>query len=140
MEDSLDKSLMGSNGADLTTGIDKLSELIKTTINTARKPASDLAPLLTTIEGTMRPGMSAISLTANIVSRLGEAGINTGTLPDGSEPQITKVIRIISEELIKEVQLNMKVMTEIRPGTQMGMAGPVPVVSALPIQGVGIPL
>ena len=140
MEDSLDKSLMGSNGADLTTGIDKLSELIKTTINTARKPASDLAPLLTTIEGTMRSGMSAISLTANIVSRLGEAGINTGTLPDGSEPQITKVIRIISEELIKEVQLNMKVMTEIRPGTQMGMAGPVPVVSALPIQGVGIPL
>ena len=140
MEDSLDKSLMGSNGADLTTGNDKLSELIKTTINTARKPASDLAPLLTTIEGMMRPGMSAISLTANIVSRLGEAGINTGTLPDGSEPQITKVIRIISEELIKEVQLNMKVMTEIRPGTQMGMAGPVPVVSALPIQGVGIPL
>ena len=140
MEDSLDKSLMGSYGADLTTGIDKLSELIKTTINTARKPASDLAPLLTTIEGMMRPGMSAISLTANIVSRLGEAGINTGTLPDGSEPQITKVIRIISEELIKEVQLNMKVMTEIRPGTQMGMAGPVPVVSALPIQGVGIPL
>lgn len=140
MEDSLDKSLMGSNSADLTTGIDKLSELIKTTINTARKPASDLAPLLTTIEGMMRPGMSAISLTANIVSRLGEAGINTGTLPDGSEPQITKVIRIISEELIKEVQLNMKVMTEIRPGTQMGMAGPVPVVSALPIQGVGIPL
>ena len=140
MADNLDKSLMGSNSADLTTGIDKLSELIKTTINTARKPASDLAPLLTTIEGMMRPGMSAISLTANIVSRLGEAGINTGTLPDGSEPQITKVIRIISEELIKEVQLNMKVMTEIRPGTQMGMAGPVPVVSALPIQGVGIPL
>ena len=140
MEDSLDKSLMGSNGADLTTGIDKLSELIKTTINTARKPASDLAPLLTTIEGTMRPGMSAISLTANIVSRLGEAGINTGTLPDGSEPQITKVVRIFCEEWIKEVQLNMKVMTEIRPGTQMGMAGPVPVVSALPIQGVGIPL
>ena len=137
---NLDKSLMGSNSADLTTGIDKLSELIKTTINTARKPASDLAPLLTTIEGTMRSGMSAISLTANIVSRLGEAGINTGTLPDGSEPQITKVIRIISEELIKEVQLNMKVMTEIRPGTQMGMAGPVPVVSALPIQGFVIPL
>lgn len=140
MEDSLDKSLMGSNGADLTTGIDKLSELIKTTINTARKPASDLAPLLTTIEGTMRSGMSAISLTANIVSRLGEAGINTGTLPDGSEPQITKVVRIFCEEWIKEVQLNMKVMTEIRPGTQVGMAGPVPVVSALPIQGVGIPL
>ena len=45
---NLDKSLMGSNSADLTTGIDKLSELIKTSIDTARKPASDLAPLLTT--------------------------------------------------------------------------------------------
>lgn len=136
----LDKALLGLASAGLAAGIDKLSELIKTTISTARKPASDLAPLLTTIEGMMRSGMSAISLTANIVSRLGEAGIDTGTLPDGSEPQITKFVRIFCEEWIKEVQLNMKVMTEIRPGTQMGMAGPVPVVSALPIQGVGIPL
>ncbi len=136
----LDKALLGLASAGLAAGIDKLSELIKTTISTARKPTLDLAPLLTTIEGTMRPGMSAISLTANIVSRLGEAGIDTGTLPDGSEPQITKVVRIFCEEWIKEVQLNMKVMTEIRPGTPVGMAGPVPVISAIPIQGVGIPL
>lgn len=136
----LDKALIGLAGAGLYTGIDKLAELIKNAIDKSRAPASDLPPFLTTIEGMYRPGMSVISLTANIVKRLGEAGVDTSTLPDGSEPQITKVIRIINEELIKEVQLNMKVMTEIRPGTLLGQAGPVPVVSSVPIQGVGLPL
>lgn len=136
----LDKLLIGLAGAGLSYGIDKLSELIENTIDKSRGPASDLPPFLTTIEGMTRPGMSAISLTANIVKRLGEAGVDTSTLPDGSEPQITKVVRIINEEFIKEVQLNMKVMTEIRPGTLLGQAGSVPVVSSAPIQGVGLPL
>lgn len=136
----LDKALLGLAGAELSVGIEKQAELIKNAINTARPPAQDLPPFLTSIEGMMRPGMSAISLTANIVSRLAEAGIDTSELPSGKEPQITKVIRIMSEEFIKEVQLNMKIMTEIRPGTLVGMAGPVPVVSTLPIQGSAVGL
>lgn len=139
MDICVDKALMGLAGAGLTVGIDKLASLIKQAISKARKPAPDLPPYLTTIEGGMRSGMSPISLTANTIARLGEAGIDTGVLPDGSEPQITKTLRIINEEMIKEMQLNMKVMTEIRPGTQVGQAGPVPVVSTLPIQGVGVP-
>lgn len=64
--------LMGLAGAGLATGIDKLAALIKKTINTARKPATTLPPFYTTIEGFMRPGLSAISLTSNIISRLNE--------------------------------------------------------------------
>ena len=134
-----DKSLMGNGGGN-NSGIDKIAEGIKTTLETARKPAASLPPFYTTIESMFRPGLSAIALTSAIISRLGEAEINTSTLPDGSEPMITKFVRIMNEEIIKEIQLNMKGMTEIPIGTLVGMAGGVPVVSTLPIQGSTINL
>ena len=70
----LDKLLLGAAGAGLSVGIDKLAELINKTVNTARKPANSVPPFYTTIEGMMRPGVSAISLTSNIITRLGEIG------------------------------------------------------------------
>lgn len=134
----LDKALLGAAVAGLSVGIDKLAELIKKTVNTARKPAPTVPPFYTTIEGMMRPGLSAISLTANEISRLGEAGINTATLPNGEEPMMLKYIRLSNEEMIKEIQLSMKCTTEIPPGTLLGMAGNVPVVSTVPVIGSGI--
>lgn len=68
----LDKALLGLAGAAALTGIDQLSQLIKTSISTARKPTSSLPPFYISIEDKMRPGLSAISLTSNIISRLGE--------------------------------------------------------------------
>lgn len=136
----LEESLWGAIGSLSAVGIDKLSQLIKKSIDNARKPANSLPPFLTTIEGMCRPGMSAIALTSTIVSRLGEAGVDTGTLPDGSEPQITKFTRITCESMIKEIQLNSKTMIEIPTGTNVGQAGTVPVISTIPIQGTGITL
>lgn len=134
----LDKALLGAAGSALSVGIDKLAELISKSIKNARGPASSLPPFLTTIETMFRPGMSAISLTSSIVSRLGEAGVNTGTLPDGSEPQITKFVRITSEEFIKETQLNGVVRCEIPTGTNIGQAGQIPVTTLIPVQLNGI--
>lgn len=134
----LDKLLLGAAGAGLAVGIEKLAELIKKTVNTARKPASNLPPFYTTLEGMMRPGLSAISVTANQIARLGEAGANTGVLPDGSEPIAMKMIRIQNEEMIKEIQLNMKTVVEIPPGTPLGVAGPYPVVSGPPMPFSGL--
>lgn len=74
MSTCLDKAIVGAAGAGLSVGIEKLAELIKKTVNTARKPANNLSPFYVTIEGMMRPGVSAISLTSNIISRLGEVG------------------------------------------------------------------
>lgn len=122
----------------MASGINGLAQTIQTAIDNARTPASSLPPFLGSLENMCRSGLSAIALTSNIVTRLGEAGIDTGTLPDGSEPQITKVARIICEEIIKEIQLNAKIMVEIPSGTNVGQAGPVPVVSTLPIQGGAI--
>lgn len=134
----LDNALLGAAGAATAIGIEKLAELIKTAIKTTRKPANSLPPFYTTIEGMMRPGLSAISLTANEISRLGEAGIDTSTLPNGEEPLMMKFIRIQNEETIKELQLNMKTDVEIPPGAPIGMAGTVPVIATVPIKGNAI--
>lgn len=138
MDACLEKKLIGAAGAALSVGIDKLAELIEKSIKNARKPASTLPPFLTSIETMFRPGMSAIALTSSIVSRLGEAGINTGVLPDGSEPQCTKFIRITAEEWIDEVQSNAVVRCEIPTGTNIGQAGTVPVTTLIPVQLSGI--
>lgn len=134
----VDKALLGAAGAALSVGIDKLAELISKTIKNARGPASSLPPFLTTIETMFRPGMSAISLTSSIVSRLGEAGVNTGTLPDGSEPQITKVERLRAEEYVKGLQLDGVVSCEIPTGTNIGQAGQIPVTTIMPVTLKGI--
>ena len=138
MDVCLEKKLIGAAGAALSVGIDKLAELIEKTIKNARGPASTLPPFLTTIETMFRPGMSAIGLTSSIVSRLGEAGINTDTLPDGSEPQLTKFVRVTSEETIKKIQLDAVVRCEIPTGTNIGQAGNIPVATLIPVQLSGI--
>lgn len=66
--------------------------------------------------------------------------MNTGALPDGSQPLFLQFVRVLNEELVKELQLSSKIMVEIPPGTLMGQAGPVPVVSTVPIQGSAIML
>lgn len=64
--------------------------------------------------------------------------MNTGALPDGSQPLFLQFVRVLNEELVKELQLNSKIMVEIPPGTLMGQAGSIPVVSTVPIQGSAI--
>lgn len=64
--------------------------------------------------------------------------MDTGALPDGSQPLFLGFVRILVEEVIKEIQLNSKIMVEIPAGVTTGMAGPVPVIAAVPIQGSGI--
>ena len=64
-----------------------------------------------------RPGMSAMSVTSAIISRLPEAGINTGVNADGSPNKINALIRIIVEELIKEIKDNGVVTAVLKDGS-----------------------
>lgn len=134
----LDKALLGAASAGLSVGIDKLAELIEKAIKNARGPVPKLAPFLTSIETMFRPGMSAISLTSSIVSRLGEAGIETGSLPDGSEPQIVRFVRVTSEEQVKSIQNDSLVECEVATGTNIGVSPSGHVVCAVPFKAPGI--
>jgi hypothetical protein len=134
----LDKALLGAAGAGLSVGIDKLAELIEKAIKNARGPVPKLAPFLTSIEAMFRPGMSAISLTSSIVSRLGEAGIETGSLPDGSEPQIVRFVRVTTEENVRSLQNDCLIETEVATGTTLGVSPSGPTVCAVPFKSMGV--
>ena len=54
-------------------------------------------------------------LFSDIIRRLPEAGIETGVNPDGTPNKINKFIRILCEEIVKEIKDNAKVTCAIAP-------------------------
>ena len=90
-----------------------------------RQPFMPLPAILLTPELQSRSGLSAIALTSAIIRRLPEAGIETGPNPDGSENMICQFVRIIAEEVVKEIKDNARVTSVITPGsvTTLGTGG-----------------
>ena len=84
--------------------INNIMNMVSTAFNTVRKPAQSIPPILLLCEINNRSGLSAISLTSNIIARLPEIGFNTGVNPDGSANMVNQYTKIICEELIKEIQ------------------------------------
>lgn len=89
--------------------IDKLQTDINNSFNKARAPLAELPAILAFCEANNRPGLSAISLATEIISRLPEMGINTGVNNDGSKNKVLQFVKIISESVVKEIKNNMKV-------------------------------
>lgn len=97
--------------------IDKISTAINTALSTLRPPVIPIPPILLLCEIIDRPGLSAISLTSNIIARLPEIGIPTGVNPDGSANMICQYTRIVAEEVIKEIQTNGVVDCAVPPNS-----------------------
>jgi hypothetical protein len=113
---------------------------ISTSINNAfkavRPPFPPVPPLLLLCELGTRPGLSAIALTGAIIQRLPEVGIPTGVNPDGSPNIVCAFVRLICEEIVKELKDHAKVVDAIEPGGIMttgtgGNAGGPVVVSSV---------
>lgn len=94
----------------------KISDTINSAMTKIRQPIPKIPPVLLLCEIKQRPGLSAISLTSSIISRLPEAGIHTGVGKDGSENVVNQFVKIICEELIKEIHDNAVVHGAIQPG------------------------
>lgn len=97
----------------IATGIEKAFSSI-------RPALAPIPPLLLICELVKRPGLSAIALTSAIIQRLPEAGIETGLNPDGSENKTCGLVRVMCEEIIKEIKDNAKVTCVITPGSIIG--------------------
>lgn len=82
----------------------------------ARVPAPSIPPILLLCEIMNRPGLSAMSLTTAVISRLPEIGIDTGVNPDGSANMVTQFVKVFSEELVKEIKNNAVVNCAMPPG------------------------
>ena len=89
--------------------INRIADGIEKAFSVVRKPLATLPPLLLICETYQRPGLSAIALTAAIIQRMPEAKIETGVNNCGAPNKNNKFIRIVCEELIKEIKDNARV-------------------------------
>ena len=98
---------------------------IKGALGGARTPVVTIPPILLLCEIMNRPGMSAIALTASIISRLEKEGIPTGKNPNGSDNLNNTFIRVFCEELINEIKNNAVVQSSVPTGaiSAMGVGG-----------------
>ncbi len=126
--------------------INTIAQGIENAFKAVRPALQSIPPLLLLCEVFQRPGLSAIALTGSIIKRMPEAGIETGVNPCGSPNVNNKFIRIICEEVIKEIKDNAKVTCVVAPasinsvGTGANAGGPVVVTSynTMPFNTSGI--
>ena len=126
--------------------INTIAQGIENAFKAVRPPLQSIPPLLLLCEVFQRPGLSAIALTSAIIRRLPEAGIETGVNADGSPNKINQFVRVLCEEVIKEIKDNAKVTCVLQPGTINSIGtganagGPVVVTSynTIPVNTMGI--
>jgi hypothetical protein len=128
--------------------IQNIGKLIKTTLQSARKPGPSIPPILLLCEIMNRPGLSAIALTSAIIAKMETNGFHTGVNPDGSENMDNKFIRIVAEETIKHIKTYGRVEIYAGPmsisfmGTGGNAGGPTVITGYNPTisQNNGIPI
>ena len=126
--------------------INTIAQGIENAFKTVRPALQSIPPLLLLVGVTQRSGLSAIALTSAIIRRLPEAGIETGVNADGSPNKINQFVRVLCEEVIKEIKDNAKVTCVLQPGTINSIGtgsnggGPVTVTSynTIPVNTMGI--
>lgn len=97
------------------TWINTIAQGIEKAFNAVRPALKSIPPLLLLCEVVQRPGLSAIATIGSIIKRMPEAGIETGVNPCGAPNVNNKLIRIVCEEVIKEIKDNAKVTCVIAP-------------------------
>ena len=95
--------------------INTIAQGIEKAFNAVRPALKSIPPLLLLCEVVQRPGLSAIATIGSIIKRMPEAGIETGVNPCGAPNVNNKLIRIVCEEVIKEIKDNAKVTCVIAP-------------------------
>lgn len=103
---------------DLNTKISHVAELLEAIMDTNLPPANKLPPTILGIAGQMKPGTSKQGCVSKIISRMEtETSFPVEPLPDGSENEFNKVIRIIVEEILDELNLRANIQVAMPPGS-----------------------
>lgn len=144
-QDALDGSSIDpknpSNGFDIST-ISGVLNLILTAFSVPDVPLTPLPPPLIMTGAKLRPGLSAQSIAARIISRQSESGRQVGDIfADGPNTEETmELIRI--EEIINAIQTEAKVEIVVPPGVAIRTVGignlGIPVISEGATTGMGI--
>lgn len=112
---------------DLNVNIDfsKSSEVIKALLKLFKIPSLP-APTVTKVQSlsaSLRPGLSATKIAANIIKRQSEAGAPTGNLDDGSENISEKMEVIRVEEIINALISDARITVTLYPGQTIQATG-----------------
>jgi hypothetical protein len=126
--------------------INTIANNIEKVFSSVRPALQTIPPILLICEIYQRPGLSAIALASAIIRRLPEAGIETGVNNDGSPNKNNQFVRILCEEIVKEIKDNARVTCVIESGTINSLGtganagGPVVVnsINTTPINILGI--
>ena len=95
-----------------------------------------------TITSTLRPGLSATKIAANIIKRQSEAGAPIGVLDDGTDNISEKMERIRVEEIVNALISDARITVTVLPGQTIqgsggNAGGPVAVVGQTLTLGKG---
>lgn len=93
----------------------------------------------------LRPGMDSELLASSIISRFDEIGIPRGTLENGHKNVMEDFVRVLSEEIVRMLQDDMRIDIAVDPGvivsaTGANAGGPLVAVgsSTAPHTGIGV--
>lgn len=115
--------------------ISKIVDNISNAFDKVRPALQTIPPILLLCEVFQRPGLSAISSVGSIIRRMPEAHIETGLNDCGCPNKNNQFIRIVCEEVLKEIKDNAKVICVLEPtsinsvGTGANARGPIVVTS-----------
>lgn len=95
----------------------KINSFIEKSISSAKSAFEKVPSILLYCAAIQRSGVSALLTTSNIISRLPEAGISNGVNADGTPNVTSQLVRIIVEEVYKELRDNCGVQVSVPPGS-----------------------
>lgn len=96
--------------------IKKIADTIKAAINAARPPQSTLPAILLACSAISRPGLSAMELTASIISKQKKNGVRFGPMPDGSQNGYELMIKTLCEEFVSAFKFKSQVQAAVPIG------------------------
>ena len=92
---------------------DKINSFIEKSISSAKSAFAKVPSILLYCAAIQRSGVSALLTTSNIISRLPEAGISNGVNADGTPNVTSQLVRIIVEEVYKELRDNCSKLEDL---------------------------
>lgn len=111
------QNLIVKKNTTMSSFVEELSNAIQTAFESARPPAQSIPPVFILAESSERPGLSAITLASNVISRMPEIGVPTDPNPDGSENINNKFIQVLCEEIINHIKEDAVIECSIAPGS-----------------------
>lgn len=93
-----------------------INDTILNRFNNTRKPFPTIPAPLLMYETRMRPGISPMAITAEVIKRLNDAGIPTERNVDGSPNMILELVNAIVISIVEEIKDNATIIVTVEPG------------------------